>query len=362
LARRKALRHYVSDGLSGRDLTSEQLRLMKHDMPSDDGVVSVCIPAYEAQLFIDRTLRCAREQTYARQRIIVSIDASDDRTEDVCRAHAHDDDRIEVHAHAERLGWVDNVNYLLDSVRTEFAFIYFHDDLIEPTYSEQLVDALHDNPGAASAHSDVVLFGEERGERLRLGCTYDGTAAERLLTYFVSPNRGALLRALVRTASPVSQLRMPIAAAAYEMAFVAAGPSVHVAEPLYRRWEQRTKGLTDTWSHVSFEDVVSGMRFNMAMARQIVDSLRPTSDERAALDFGLALYATNRLRWLEATYGDTRVVGLADVLDAPVTLDVPAAVERLSEPLQSLCMAALDRARARTAAAHNRVHTQVTDP
>ena len=322
-------------------------------MPGADGVVSVCIPAYQAESFIDRTLHCAREQTYELQRIIVSIDASDDDTEEVCRSHAGDDHRIEVHAHTERLGWVDNVNFLLDSVRTEFAFIYFHDDLIEPTYSERLVEALLQNPGAASAHCDVVLFGDS-GEKLRLGCTYDGTAAERLLTYFVSPNRGALLRALVRTASPASRLRMPIAAAAYEMAFVAAGPSVHVAEPLYRRWEQRTGGLTDTWSRVSFDDLVSGMRFNAAVAREVVDGLQPSTDERAVLEFGLALYLTNHLRWLEANYGATRVVGLAEVLDGPVALDVPPAVERLPEPLRSLCTTARERARARTAAAHRR--------
>ena len=81
-------------------------------MPGADGVVSVCIPAYQAESFIDRTLHCAREQTYELQRIIVSIDASDDKTEEMCRSHAGDDNRIEVHAHTERLGWVDNINYL----------------------------------------------------------------------------------------------------------------------------------------------------------------------------------------------------------------------------------------------------------
>src|SRR3954469_1968464 len=154
-------------------------------MAGGDGVVSVCIPAYQSESFIEQTLRCAREQTYAAQRIVVSIDASDDGTEALCRAQARDDDRIEVHAHRDRLGWVDNVNFLLDAVSTEFAFVYFHDDVIEPTYSERLVDALRQRPDAASAHTDVVLHGEH-GERPRPGCTYDGSATERLFTYFVN--------------------------------------------------------------------------------------------------------------------------------------------------------------------------------
>ena len=66
---------------------------------------------------------------------------------------------------------------------------------------------------------------------------------------------------------------------------------------------------------------------------------------------GLALYVTNRLRWLEANCGATRVVELAEVLDAPGALDAPPAVERLPGPLRCLCTTALERARARTAAA-----------
>ena len=53
-----------------------------------DARVSVCIPAYEAEEFIDRTLRCARAQTLQDIRILVSIDVSGDDTESVCRAHA----------------------------------------------------------------------------------------------------------------------------------------------------------------------------------------------------------------------------------------------------------------------------------
>ena len=72
------------------------------------------------------------------------------------------------------------------------------------------------------------------------------------------------------------------------------------------------------------------------------------------LEFGLALYLTNHLRWLEATLRARPVsVGLDEVLDAPTSLDVPPAVERLPEPLRSLCTTALERARARTAAAHS---------
>lgn len=94
--------------------------------------VNVCIPAYEAEEFIDRTLRCARAQTFEDIRILVSIDVSADDTEGVCRTHAAEDERVEVLAQPRRLGWAGNVNFLLERAGGEFAFLYFHDDLIEP--------------------------------------------------------------------------------------------------------------------------------------------------------------------------------------------------------------------------------------
>ena len=104
--------------------------------------MTVCIPAYQAAEFIERTLGCASAQTYAKQRILVSVDVSTDPTAEICRKRARDDPRIEVIAQPKRLGWAGNVNFLLDSVRSEFAFLYFHDDLIEPEYSARLIAAV----------------------------------------------------------------------------------------------------------------------------------------------------------------------------------------------------------------------------
>jgi hypothetical protein len=305
--------------------------------------VTVCIPAYQAEDFIDRTLRCARDQTHEALRIAVSIDVSDDATEDICRAGARDDDRIEVHPHRERLGWYGNVNHLLDSVRTELSFIYFHDDVIDPTYVEQLVDALRRRPDAASAHCDVLLD-RPGGEQVRRGCQYDGSAAERLLTHFVNPDRGALLRSMVRRASPAGRLRMSLQAAHYEMELVAAGPAVRVPEPLYRRIDQRTGGLTDGWRRLPFDHFLQGCRYNAAMAREVIDGVHPTGEERELLEFGLAVYMTKRLRNLERTYAAASATPLEEVLGPGPGLQLPSAVDRLPNDLRELCRTAQGRA------------------
>jgi hypothetical protein len=304
-----------------------------------DPVVTVCVPAYQAADFIDRTLRCAREQTYGDLRIAVSIDRSDDGTEDICRAHQREDDRVEVHAHRDRLGWVENVNHLLASVQTELSFIYFHDDLIDATYVEKLVEALRRRPDAASAHCDVLLD-RPAGESVRPGCPYDGSAAERLLTHFVNPKRGALLRSMVRRSSPAGELRMSLQAAHYEMELVAAGPAVHVPEALYRRIDQRSGGLTDGWSRRPFDHFLHGCRYNAAMARELIEDLHPSDEERDLLEFGLAVYMAKRLRALERTYGAEAPTPLEEVLGPGAGVRLPDAVERLPEGLADLCRTA----------------------
>jgi hypothetical protein len=305
--------------------------------------VTVCIPAYQAGDFIDRTLGCARDQTYGDIRIAVSIDVSSDDTEEICRAHARDDDRIEVHAHRERQGWFANVNHLLDGVRTVLSFIYFHDDLIDPTYVEQLVGALQRRPDAASAHCDVLLDRPD-GERLRLGCDYDGSATVRLLTHFVNPRRGALLRSMVRRTSPAGRLRMSLQAAHYEMELVAAGPAVRVPEPLYRRIDQRTGGLTDGWRRLPFDHFLQGCRYNATMARELIDELGPTTEERELLEFGLAVYMAKRLRALERTYAAAAPTPLEEVLGPGPGLQLPSSVDRLPDDLAELCRKALRQA------------------
>src|SRR5687767_10533463 len=96
--------------------------------------VTIAIPAYQAEAFIDRTLRCAQGQTHSRIRILIAIDRSTDRTGEICRAFAKDDRRIEVIEHSERMRWCRNMNSLLDRVDTPYFFVYFHDDFILPQY------------------------------------------------------------------------------------------------------------------------------------------------------------------------------------------------------------------------------------
>lgn len=314
--------------------------------------MTVCIPAYQAAGFIERTLRCACEQTHAEQRILVSVDVSTDGTEEICRAWAREDPRVEVIAQPERLGWAGNVNFLLESVTSEFAFLYFHDDLIEPAYSARLVAALRERPDAASAHCDMGHFGAS--DNVVLGRGFEGSAAVRLLDFLTARRKPALLRSMLRV-ELAGRLRLPTTAGGmwanqpFLMALVAAGPVLHAPDVLYRRWEQRAGGLTDSWLALPLEEIVAGYRANAREGLAIIDGSRPSASERELLIHALMVHMTLRLRRAEERHGTGEAAPPETLLPEFAGLELPASVDGLPPELREQCEDAARRLERRTA-------------
>lgn len=261
--------------------------------------VTICIPAYQAAGFIDRTLRCAQGQTYRRLRILVTVDRSTDRTAHICRQFRKDDPRIEVVEHEERLGWCGNVNSLLERAETPFFFLYFHDDLILPQYCEQLREALLRFPEAASAHCDLLDFG--KSDVFRPGRTYDGSIAQRLLTLLVNKHRWPPLRGMVRRERIGPDCRLPdegldgfSPGTILLMRLLAAGPAMRVPQTLYLHWI-REAGLTDAWGFLPYETILRGRQVDLAQTFSLVDEKVSAKDDRRALKFAMTLYTFRKL-------------------------------------------------------------------
>ena len=121
--------------------------------------VVACMPAWNASLFIRETLEALSAQTYPAFEVLVSDDASDDGTAEICERFAAGDRRFRVIRQPRRRGWIGNTNVLLaaaGAAQADYCFFAFHDDPPRPTYVARLVEALHRHPGAVLAFSDVL--------------------------------------------------------------------------------------------------------------------------------------------------------------------------------------------------------------
>ncbi|MGF1656904.1 MAG: glycosyltransferase family 2 protein [Verrucomicrobiales bacterium] len=270
---------------------------------SNGPAVTICIPAWQAEDFIEKTLDCATSQDYENIRILVSIDQSNDATAEICRRYAARDNRLSVHVHEERLGWVGNVNFLLDLVETELFFIYFHDDIILPAYISRLVLELQDHPEAGSVHCDMGHFGAT--EHVSVGRANTGCCAQRMAEFLIVPERGSPLRSITRTSLLKQGLRLPRLVSGglwanepYLLHLMALGTALHVPEVLYMRWNRRKGGLTDGWRAFSAEDFLGAYRGNVEASLQVIRSVSLQDWEQEALVFCLYLASLKHL-WAE---------------------------------------------------------------
>lgn len=246
--------------------------------------VTICIPAYRAATFIDRTLVCARAQTHLAIRIVVSVDLCDDDTVEICRRHASGDERITLLVQNHRLGWSGNANAALNSVNTEFGCLYFHDDIIEPTYVERLLNALSTRPDAASAHCDLIEFGLV--EEVKPAHSYDGAPMRRLIDFMMT-QRGTTLRSMLRMNGEAGKVRFPQvhgdnhwAAYVFHLRLLAAGAAMAVHEPLYRRW-QREGSMTRSagWQPDDLNAMLLGQRQAAELCLKVIDEVARSAEE-----------------------------------------------------------------------------------
>ncbi len=228
--------------------------------------------------------------------------------------------RIDVRVQKERLGWSSNSNFLLDQVDTEFCFLYFHDDIIEPTYTERLREALDQYPEAKSAHCDVERFGNQ--QRIEPGCTYDGTAAKRLVRRLVGPVSAQLLRSLLRSELVAGGLRFPLIAGdgfwrcrPFTLNVIAAGPARRVPEVLYRRWH-REGSLTTTWQPGREDALIDGQQQSTALCLSIINNLGLSQAELQLLNFCLFISTMTRTRRHELRLKADRLVKPEVISDA----------------------------------------------
>jgi glycosyltransferase involved in cell wall biosynthesis len=122
--------------------------------------VTIGLPVYNGEKYVHEAISSLRAQTYPDLRIAISDNASTDATEEICREHARDDERI-VYARADRnhgSSW--NYTRTFEMGVGEFFKWAAHDDVVLPTYLERLIEALDDDPGAVLAHSRAAFIDE----------------------------------------------------------------------------------------------------------------------------------------------------------------------------------------------------------
>ena len=76
--------------------------------------VSIGMPAYNSEDIIGAALDSLLAQDFEDFELIISDDASQDRTPEICREYAETDDRVKYHYSATNVGALRNLNRVFD--------------------------------------------------------------------------------------------------------------------------------------------------------------------------------------------------------------------------------------------------------
>ena len=107
-------------------------------------LVSVCIPCYNAQNTIERTIWSVLKQTYSNIEIIISDNASTDKTVEVVRQI--EDERVRIFINETNLGMAKNFQAALSRASGKYIKCLCADDIITPDCIEKQVNVFLQHP------------------------------------------------------------------------------------------------------------------------------------------------------------------------------------------------------------------------
>ena len=123
--------------------------------------VSIGVPVFNGERFLEETIRSLLRQTYTDFEIIISDNASTDRTEDIARDFVRGDARVRYTRNAGNFGAAYNYRNVFALSTGEYFKWAAADDLCQPEYLARCVDVLDRDPSAVLVHTRTTFIDED---------------------------------------------------------------------------------------------------------------------------------------------------------------------------------------------------------
>lgn len=124
--------------------------------------LTIGLPVHNGADYIAAAIGSLLGQSFADFELIISDNASTDRTAEICRAFAASDPRVRLIHNDRNLGAAANYNRTLEQARGELFKWAAHDDLCHPRFIEHCIDLLDAEPDTVLVHSLSCAI-DERG-------------------------------------------------------------------------------------------------------------------------------------------------------------------------------------------------------
>jgi glycosyltransferase involved in cell wall biosynthesis len=122
--------------------------------------VSIGLPVYNAEAFLQETLDSVLAQTFQDFELIISDNCSTDRTHEICLGYVARDKRVRYFMNDTNMGAAKNYNCTFALARGEYFKWLAADDAIEPHFLERCVNLLDSDPEMVLACSNYIIVNE----------------------------------------------------------------------------------------------------------------------------------------------------------------------------------------------------------
>jgi glycosyltransferase involved in cell wall biosynthesis len=185
------------------------MRTEAGEQPEIQPLVSVGIPTYRRAEKLARAAESVLSQTHRNIELVISDNASDDRTEAFCEALVARDQRVRYLRSTINRGPTANFNTLFEELHGDYAMVLSDDDWLDPDYVEICLAELRRRPDLvlACGIARYVRDGAVVKDGVEMRLEQDSPAG-RVLTYVreVDENGlfyGLMARAVLRRAAPL---------------------------------------------------------------------------------------------------------------------------------------------------------------
>ena len=144
----------------------EEVRTFVFPMSNKQPLVSIGLPVYNGENFVAEAIQCVLSQTFTDWELIISDNASTDRTVSICREFADKDSRIRVYENERNLGVSPNHNRVFQLSHGPYFMWIAHDDLIGAEFIESCLEVLETDDQAILAFPKLVHV-DSQGRPLR---------------------------------------------------------------------------------------------------------------------------------------------------------------------------------------------------
>ncbi|KXK25428.1 MAG: glycosyltransferase [Candidatus Brocadia sinica] len=128
--------------------------------------VSIGLPVFNGEMHLEEAIDSILSQTYSDFELIISDNASTDKTQEICKAYEARDRRICYYRNEKNLGAARNFNRVFELSSGEYFKWAAHDDLLTPDFLLRCVEVLDHDASVVLCYPRTEII-DEHGKFLR---------------------------------------------------------------------------------------------------------------------------------------------------------------------------------------------------